>query len=40
MALAQGLLVFPADATELAAGATVAVQVLDAELLAAADAGL
>ena len=40
MALAQGLLVFPADATELPAGAVVQVQVLDEDFLAAADAGL
>ncbi len=40
MALAQGLLVFPADATELPAGAIVQVQVLDEDFLAAADAGL
>jgi len=40
MALAQGLLVFPADATELSAGAVVQVQVLDEDFLAAADAGL
>ena len=35
MALAQGLLVFPAAATELAAGATAEVHVLDADVLAA-----
>jgi molybdopterin molybdotransferase len=40
MALAHGLLVFPAEATELAAGAAVSVQVLDADVLAAPDAGL
>jgi len=40
MALAQGLLVFPADATALAKGASVSVQVLDEEFLAAPDAGL
>jgi molybdopterin molybdotransferase len=40
MALAQGLLVFPADATELPAGAIVQVQVLDEDFLAAKDAGL
>jgi molybdopterin molybdotransferase len=40
MALAQGLLIFPADVTELAAGAAVQVQVLDDDFLAAADAGL
>jgi molybdopterin molybdotransferase len=40
MTLAQGLLVFPADATELPAGAAVQVQVLDADFLAASDAGL
>jgi len=39
MALAQGLLVFPADATELPKGAVVQVQVLDEDFLAAADAG-
>ncbi|MAE93761.1 MAG: molybdopterin molybdenumtransferase MoeA [Deltaproteobacteria bacterium] len=32
MTLAQGLLVFPAEATELAAGARISVQVLDEEL--------
>lgn len=40
MALAQGLLVFPADADRLAAGETVQVQVLDADFLAAEDSGL
>lgn len=40
MALADGLLVFPAEARELAAGATVDVQVLDEDFFAAADAGL
>jgi molybdopterin molybdotransferase len=40
MALAQGLLIFPADATALADGAAVQVQVLDQDFLAAADAGL
>ena len=35
MALAQGLLIFPAAATELAAGSTAEVQVLDADVLAA-----
>jgi molybdopterin molybdotransferase len=40
MALAQGLLVFPAEATELAEGAPVQVQVLDEDFLAAPDAGL
>ena len=35
MALAQGLLVFPAEATELAAGSVADVQVLDADVLAA-----
>ena len=40
MALAQGLLLFPADATELSTGAAVQVQVLDGDLLAATDAGL
>jgi len=39
MALAQGLLVFPADATELREGTLVQVQVLDEDFLAAADAG-
>ena len=34
MALAHGLLVFPAEATELAAGSTADVQVLDADVLA------
>jgi len=40
MALAQGLLVFPADADRLAAGETVQVQVLDEDFLAAEDSGL
>jgi molybdopterin molybdotransferase len=40
MALAQGLLIFPADATSLERGARVSVQVLDEEFLAASDAGL
>lgn len=40
MALADGLLVFPADATLLPAGAPVQVQVLDEDFLAASDAGL
>jgi molybdopterin molybdotransferase len=35
MALAQGLLVFPAAASELAAGASAEVQVLDSDVLAA-----
>jgi molybdopterin molybdotransferase len=35
LALAQGLLVFPAEATELAAGSVADVQVLDADVLAA-----
>jgi molybdopterin molybdotransferase len=35
MALAQGLLIFPAAATELAAGSSAEVQVLDADVLAA-----
>jgi molybdopterin molybdotransferase len=35
MALAQGLLVFPAESTELAAGSAADVQVLDADVLAA-----
>ena len=35
MVLAQGLLVFPAEASELAAGARVRVQVLDPEFFAA-----
>lgn len=39
MLLAQGILVFPADATRLAAGADVTVQVIDAELLAHDDPG-
>lgn len=39
MALAHGLLVFPADATALAEGTQVEVRVLDAESLAAGDAG-
>jgi len=40
MALADGLLVFPAEAAELRAGAPVQVQVLDEDFLAADDAGL
>jgi molybdopterin molybdotransferase len=40
MALADGLLVFPAEARELAAGALVQVQVLDEDFLAGDDAGL
>jgi molybdopterin molybdotransferase len=40
MALAQGLLLFRAEETELRAGARVAVQVLDEDFLAARDAGL
>jgi molybdopterin biosynthesis enzyme len=40
MALAQGLLIFPADESELGAGARVQVQVLDEEFLAAPDSGL
>jgi molybdopterin molybdotransferase len=39
MALAQGLLIFPAAATELAAGSTAEVQVLDADVLAAPEPG-
>jgi molybdopterin molybdotransferase len=35
MTRAQGILIFPADASELAAGATAAVQVLDGDFLAA-----
>ena len=35
MIRAQGILIFPAEADELAAGATAAVQVLDADFLAA-----
>jgi molybdopterin molybdotransferase len=40
MAIAQGLLVFPAAATELAAGSSADVQVLDADVLAAPEPGL
>jgi molybdopterin molybdotransferase len=40
MALAHGLLIFPAEADALPAGARVAVQVLDAEALVACDSGL
>lgn len=40
MALAQGLLVFPADASALHAGEAVQVQVLEEDFLAADDAGL
>jgi len=39
MALAQGLLIFPAEETRLEAGDTVTVQVLDADFLAAATPG-
>jgi molybdopterin molybdotransferase len=39
MALAQGLLVFPAAAAELAAGALADVQVLDPDVLAAPEPG-
>jgi molybdopterin molybdotransferase len=39
MALAQGLLVFPAAASELAQGATAEVMVLDADVLAAPEPG-
>lgn len=39
MALAHGLLVFPAEATSLAEGTSVPVRVLDEEFLAAEDAG-
>jgi molybdopterin molybdotransferase len=39
MARAQGLLLFPAEATELAAGDTATVQVLDAEFFAEAEPG-
>lgn len=39
MALAQGLLIFPAEATELAAGSSAEVQVLDADVLAAPEPG-
>ena len=39
MALAQGLLVFPAAAAELAQGATAEVMVLDADVLAAPEPG-
>jgi molybdopterin biosynthesis enzyme len=39
MTLAQGLLVFPAEATELRAGDSASVQVLDADFLAATTAG-
>jgi molybdopterin molybdotransferase len=39
MALAQGLLVFPAVASELAQGATAEVMVLDADVLAAPEPG-
>ncbi len=37
MTLAQGLLVFPAEASELAAGGTVRVQVLDPQFFASAE---
>jgi molybdopterin molybdotransferase len=39
MARAQGFLIFPADATELAAGDTVTVQVLAAEFFAETEPG-
>jgi molybdopterin molybdotransferase len=39
MTEAQGLLVFPADATELPEGGTAAVQVLDSDFLASPDPG-
>ncbi|MCC6643032.1 MAG: molybdopterin molybdenumtransferase MoeA, partial [Deltaproteobacteria bacterium] len=39
MTLAQGLLIFPAEATELRAGQTATVQVLDESFLAAGDPG-
>jgi molybdopterin molybdotransferase len=39
MALAQGLLIFPAAASELAAGSTADVQVLDPDVLAAPEPG-
>ena len=34
MTRAQGILIFPAEASELAAGASASVQVLDADFLA------
>lgn len=40
MTLAQGLLVFPLEASELPEGALASVQVIDPEFLAGADAGL
>ncbi len=40
MARAQGLLIFPADATELAVGADAEVQLLDPRFLASDDSGL
>jgi molybdopterin molybdotransferase len=40
MAQAHGLLIFPAEATELDAGARVQVQVLEEDFLGAADSGL
>lgn len=40
MSLAEGLLVFPAEASELVAGARVAVQLLDSEFLCESDSGL
>jgi molybdopterin molybdotransferase len=40
MALADGLLIFPAEASELAAGEAVQVQVLEEDALAAGDPGL
>jgi molybdopterin molybdotransferase len=40
MALADGLLIFPAEASELAAGEAVQVQVLEEDALAARDPGL
>jgi molybdopterin molybdotransferase len=40
MALAQGLMVFPADATEMKAGVEVSVQVLDEQFFASTESGV
>jgi hypothetical protein len=39
MIRAQGILIFPAEASEIAAGASAAVQVLDGDFLAAQTPG-
>ena len=40
MTLAHGLMVFPADATEMKAGAEVSVQVLDEQFFASMESGV